>query len=130
MLDAIRLLAILSSMGSPSDKLGPFLLAARRAKKLSLRDVEAKTGVSNAYLSQLETGKIREPSPANLHKLSELYVVPYPLLLELAGHPVPGQVGKPAQSTLAARLGPVTDDEEEELVDYLQFLRSKRNRGA
>jgi transcriptional regulator with XRE-family HTH domain len=117
-------------MATPSDKLGPFLLAARRAKKFSLRDVEADTGISNAYLSQLETGKIREPSPANLHKLSELYSVAYSLLLELAGYPVPGRVGKPEQSTLAARLGPVTKEEEEELVDYLQFLRAKRNRRA
>ena len=117
-------------MGTSSDKLGPFLAATRKGRKLSLRDVEAQTGISNAYLSQLETGKIREPSPMNLHKLSELYAVSYPLLLELAGYPVPGREGKPAESTIAARLGPVTKEEEEELAEYLQFLRSKRSRGG
>jgi transcriptional regulator with XRE-family HTH domain len=130
LLDIIRLLDILSSMGSPSEKLGPFLQATRRGKSLSLREVEASTGISNAYLSQLETGKIREPSPANLHKLAELYGVSYPMLLELAGYPVPGRSGKPAESALAARLGPVTKEEEEELVDYLHFLRAKRARGG
>lgn len=117
-------------MGTPSDKLGPYLLATRKAKKMSLREVEAETGISNAYLSQLETGKIREPSPANLHKLGELYGVSYRMLLELAGYPVPGRASASAESTLAARLGPVTVEEEEELADYLQFLRSKRGRGG
>lgn len=126
----IRLLGILSNMGTPSDKLGPFLLATRKAKKKSLREVEADTGISNAYLSQLETGKIREPSPANLHKLAELYRVSYPLLLELAGYPVPGRSSSKPDSTLAARLGPVTSEEEDELADYLQFLRTKRGRGG
>ena len=104
----------------------------RTAKGLSLRQAEEATdrAVSNAYLSQLETGKIREPSPGNLHKLSEIYAVSYTMLLELAGYPVPGREAKPAESTIAARLGPVTKEEEEELADYLQFLRAKRGRGG
>lgn len=117
-------------MATPSDKLGPFLAATRKDRKLSLREVEAETGISNAYLSQLETGKIREPSPVNLHKLSELYRVSYPMLLELAGYPVPGRPAKSEESTIAARLGPVTKEEEDELADYLQFLRAKRGRGG
>jgi len=117
-------------MGNSSDKLGPFLAATRKGRKLSLRDVEAETGISNAYLSQLETGKIREPSPVNLHKLSELYAISYTMLLELTGYPVPGREIKPIDSTIAARLGPVTQEEEEDLADYLQFLRNKRGRGG
>jgi HTH-type transcriptional regulator, competence development regulator len=117
-------------MTSSSEKLGPFLAATRKSQKLSLRDVESETGISNAYLSQLETGKIREPSPINLHKLSKMYVVSYPLLLGLAGYPVPGKETKLAESSIAARLGPVTKEEEEDLAEYLQFLRSKRSRGG
>lgn len=115
-------------MGTTSDRLGPFLKATRTERGLSLREVEAETGISNAYLSQLETGKIREPSPANLHKLSELYGLSYAMLLELAGYPVPGS-GPPA-STLAARLGPVTREEEDELAVYLNFLRARKGRGG
>lgn len=117
-------------MGSTPDRLGPFLAATRKARGLSLREVEAATGVSNAYVSQLETGKIREPSPVNLHKLGELYGLSYSLLLELAGYPVPGRDSPPADSTLAARLGPVTSEEEDELADYLRFLRAKKGRGG
>ncbi len=52
------------------------------------------------------------------------------MLLELAGYPVPGRESASAESTIAARLGPVTKEEEEELADYLQFLRSKGKRGG
>src|SRR4030095_10467564 len=46
-------------------ELGAMLAGLRTAKGLSLREVEEATGkaVSNAYLSQLENGKIRKPSP-------------------------------------------------------------------
>jgi transcriptional regulator with XRE-family HTH domain len=43
--------------------------------------------VSNAYLSQLEHGKIKRPSPNVLHSLAEVYAVPYEALMEKAGYP-------------------------------------------
>src|SRR5262249_48774579 len=103
-----------------------FLVSARNATGKSLRAVERETGISNAYLSQLENGKIKSPSPQNLHKLGELYGVSYELLMELAGFPVPNTVSAPAPQRVAARIGPVTKDEEEALVEYLQFIRSRR----
>ena len=45
----------------------------REAKNLTLRDVETSTGLSNAYLSQLETGKIKNPSYKVIKQLSEYY---------------------------------------------------------
>lgn len=105
---------------------------ARKKAGLSLRAVEKATGISNAYLSQLEHGKIRVPAPQNLHRLSKLYLVPYDLLLQLAGHPVPNASDSPAKAKLdsiAARFGSVTKEEEDALIDYLQFLRS-RKRGS
>jgi transcriptional regulator with XRE-family HTH domain len=125
------MLAIISSMAKTTDSLGIYLAAARNRKGLSLRAVEAATGISNAYLSQLETGKIREPSPSNLHKLGELYGESYAVLLELAGYPVPGgEARRPPKSDIAARLGPTTQEEQEALADYLAFLRTKRSRGG
>jgi len=125
------MLGILSGMSNPINNLGMYLASARNGKGLTLRAVEAVTGISNAYLSQLETGKIREPSPSNLHKLAELYGVPYASLLELAGYPVPsGKSTRVSGSSLAARLGPTTTEEEDSLADYLAFLRSKRSRGG
>lgn len=45
-----------------SATMGDKLRIARMEKGESLRDVEAATGVSNALISQIETGKIQGPS--------------------------------------------------------------------
>ena len=110
-----------------TNRLGEFLAKARSATGKSLRTVERETGISNAYLSQLETGKIKTPAPQNLHQLAEVYRVPYELLMELAGFPVPEpSVGSSTPVKANARLGPVTPDEEEALFEYLQFIRSRK----
>jgi transcriptional regulator with XRE-family HTH domain len=108
-------------------KLATFLASARIASRKTLRAVQAETGISNAYLSQLETGKIKMPSPQNLHKLATAYNVPYELLMELAGFPVPNS-SDDGSSKASARIGafPITEDEQDALVEYLQFIRSRK----
>lgn len=94
---------------------------------MSLRAVEAAIDISNAYLSQLEQGKVKQPSPVTLHQLSELYDLSYAEVMRLIGYPVPGDSEVvTSQSDIAARMGPVTEEEEAELIDYLKYLRSKR----
>src|SRR5437870_4218697 len=112
--------------------LGTYLKSVREARTLSLRDVEGKTGVSNAFLSQIESGKVKQPSPVALYKLAELYGVPYEVLMERAGYPVPSgheQAPRSAQ-TVFHRIGDITEEEEQELLDYLVFLRSRAKREA
>lgn len=108
--------------------LGEFLQSSREAKHLSLRAVEKATGVSNAYLSQVESGKIKQPSPTILHKLSEVYEVEYNTLLTLAGYPVQSDATNKTVSRTIERFGDITKEEEEQLVDFLAFLRSRRGR--
>ena len=43
---------------------------ARECKGFTLRELEAATGIHNAILSQIETGKIREPSWRNMVKIA------------------------------------------------------------
>jgi len=45
----------------------------RKEKGLTLRQVEDLTGISNSYLSQLETGKVKKPSYEVVSKLYNLY---------------------------------------------------------
>jgi HTH-type transcriptional regulator, competence development regulator len=110
--------------------LSQFLRTARERKGLTLRAVEQATEVSNAYLSQLESGKIKQPSPVVLYKLSQLYGVSYADAMRFAGYPVPGENEREER---AARMsGPFTDlseEEEVELTDYLAFIRTRRRRG-
>ena len=108
--------------------LGGFLKATREHRKFSLRQVENVTSISNAYLSQLESNKIKQPSPKVLYKLSELYQISYAEIMKLAGYPIPE--GSENTSSLQARTGPITLDEEDSLVEYLEFLRSRRRPGG
>ena len=114
-------------VGQPSE-LGALLTDLRTAKGLSLREVEAAAGraVSNAYLSQLEKGKIKKPSPNVLHSLADVYVVPYEALMEKAGylHRFPDGAG-PRQRPAAFAIEDLTAEEEQELLRYLAFLRSR-----
>jgi HTH-type transcriptional regulator, competence development regulator len=68
---------------SHAEVLGAYLKSLRAGAKLSLREVEERTGkeVSNAYLSQLENGKILKPSPNILHSLAAVYDAPYTKLM-------------------------------------------------
>jgi len=109
-------------------RLGNYLKSLRDAKGLSLRDVEDKSGVSNAFLSQIESGKVKQPAPVVLYKLADLYSVPYALLMERAGYPTPESMPAPNPGLAASafqRLGRVTEEEEEALLAYLAFLRSQ-----
>ncbi len=118
-------------MTESTEKLGTFLASTRNKLGLTLRTVEKQVGISNAYLSQLEHGKIKMPAPQNLHKLAQLYRLPYELLMELAGYPVPRpKAGSARQKldSLSARIGSVSKEEEEALVEYLQFIRSRKRR--
>jgi transcriptional regulator with XRE-family HTH domain len=111
--------------GQPSD-LSALLADLRTAKGLTLRQVEEATGsaVSNAYLSQLENGKIKKPSPNVLHSLSEVYAVPYEALMERAGYLLPPENGGGRRKRLAAfAIDDLTAEEEEQLLKYLAFLR-------
>ena len=55
---------------------GEYLKGLREKQRMSLRDVERRTGVSNAYLGQIEQAKRPPPHPNILKKLASLYGVP------------------------------------------------------
>ena len=48
----------------------------RNHRGVSLRQMEERSGISNAYLSQLETGKVKNPSLDVLYKLSQYFDLP------------------------------------------------------
>ena len=82
---------------SPTQELARYLRELRHERNLSLRDVERATDrvVSNAYLSQLEQGKRKEPGPKYLAALARVYDVPVQMLFEKAGYadaPPPSEV--------------------------------------
>jgi transcriptional regulator with XRE-family HTH domain len=66
--------------------LGDILRRARTHCGFSLRQVEQRTGISNAHLSQIERGSIKRPDIALLMDLAELYQLDYRLVAEWAGY--------------------------------------------
>jgi len=113
----------------PTQTLGKGLRLARELRKLSLRDVEKATGISNPYLSQLENDQIKKPSPFFLHKLATLYGIGYELLMEAAGYVERKDKAATSPQTLAGAAlfstAKLSSDEEQQLAQYLQFLRSR-----
>lgn len=99
---------------------------------MSLRAVEAATDkeVSNAYLSQLESGKITKPSPHILYALSDALSVDYDELMRRAGYlgaksksrGTDEQHGRAATSAIDN----LTTDEEAALLQYLKFIRTTK----
>ena len=115
----------------PGESLGLYLKSLRGSTTMSLRDVEEATDkeVSNAYLSQLENGKIAKPSPNVLHRLAEVYNVPYATLMERAGYISPNtSQAEGAKHGRAATFAieNLTNDEELELLKYLSFYRNQK----
>lgn len=110
--------------------LGQFLKQAREDRGFTLRGVELETDISNSYLSQMESDKIKQPSPVSLYKLSTTYGVAYADLMALAGYPVPSDKFPAEHSNgFSARIGAVTPSEQDALVDYLRYIRSRSEAG-
>lgn len=65
---------------------GEYLKGLRKRQRMSLREVEGESGVSNAYVAQIERGDRPAPSPEILRKLAAAYKVTVRELLEKAGY--------------------------------------------
>jgi transcriptional regulator with XRE-family HTH domain len=109
--------------------LGETLADARHARGWSLRDVQKRTDIHNAHLSQIEKGVITRPDPHMLWTLATVYDLDYQELMRLAHH-----VGR--QSTNAKRrsvmgmalyaLDDLTYEEQQQVLDYMSKLRKRR----
>jgi transcriptional regulator with XRE-family HTH domain len=58
----------------------------RKLKGFTIRELADRSGVSSAYISQLENGNRGVPSPDVLMKLSEGLNTPYSNLMQIAGY--------------------------------------------
>ena len=106
--------------------LGEFLRMIRMSIPMTLREAEEASGVSNAYLSQLEQGKIAKPSPPFLHKLAAAYGVSYETLMERAGYVEKGKTARLTGRLATFAEEKLTPDEEEELLKFLGYIRSQK----
>jgi transcriptional regulator with XRE-family HTH domain len=110
--------------------IGAVLRRAREVRERSTADTARAAGISSAYLSKLEADAVKKPSPHVLLQLGEALAVPYAELMRLSGYHVPDASSPAATGSITAALfADLTDDERDELLDYLAWYRSRR-RGA
>lgn len=106
---------------------GTLLRAARNVRGQSAVDTARAARISVAYLAKLENDAVRKPSPHVLLQLSEALTVPYAELMRLSGYRVPGETDRPASDSVATALfADLTEDEREELLEYLAWYRARR----
>lgn len=106
---------------------GAVIRRAREVREMTAFDAARAAGISAAYLSKLENDAVKKPSPVVLHQLSEALMIPYAELMRLSGYRVPGeQLGSPARNPGSALFDSLTDDEREELLEYLAWYRARR----
>lgn len=65
---------------------GEYLKIVRKSKKMTIRQLELYSKVSNAYISQLERGKRGIPSPDIIRKLSAPLGLDYNEMMIKAGY--------------------------------------------
>jgi transcriptional regulator with XRE-family HTH domain len=107
--------------------LGTILRQAREVRELTAGDAARAAAISAAYLSKLEADAVKRPSPHVLHQLSEALDISYADLMVLSGYVVPGAAKAEAPESVALALfADLTDDERDELVEYLAWYRARR----
>lgn len=110
--------------------IGLVLRQAREVRELTVVEAARSAGISPAYLSKLEGDAVRKPSPPVLHQLSEALAVPYAELMRLSAYPIPGDASSIGDANLGSALfADLTDDEREELIEYLAWYRARRRSG-
>jgi HTH-type transcriptional regulator, competence development regulator len=107
---------------------GVVLRQARSVRGLSLVEAARAATISAAYLSRLESDAVKKPSPHVLHQLSEALAVPYADLMRLSGYRLPDGSDQHATGTAvaAALFADLTDEERDELLEYLAWYRARQ----
>ena len=114
--------------------LGAVLKKLRLQNGMSLRDLERAIGFSNAYIYQIECGKILCPSVEKIKAYASVFSVDPKLLIKLGDKSkeqrkqtgrLPGMPLRVKESFSAKNL---TAAEETELLDYLMFIRKRESK--
>lgn len=116
------------------ETLGQTLKKTREGVSLTLREVEESTGISNAYLSQLENDKIKKPSANVLYKLANVYKIKLDVLLKAAGiinktaDELPQAVESQFEREIAFYKDKLSDEETKAVISFIKLLRSQNGK--
>ncbi|MEE3346087.1 MAG: helix-turn-helix transcriptional regulator [Chloroflexota bacterium] len=114
----------------PYSQLAKVVKEARKDRKLSQREFSRTLGMSNAYISHLEGGKI-QPSVKTLRNISSALEISYNSLAILAKYVDPSIFDQTSNSEKSLRVKAISDLTEREwdsVLDYVNYIRSQRNK--
>jgi transcriptional regulator with XRE-family HTH domain len=77
-------------------------------------------------ITKLENDEVKRPSPVVLQRLGEVLGVPYVDLMALVGYHVPGAEEPDGARLHAALFADLSDDERDELLEYLAWYRARK----
>jgi len=114
-----------------AESLGKKLAAARAERNWSLREVERRTGIHNAHLSQIETGAIERPAPNVLWALAEVYELDLRELMRMSGHVEAAAKGTPGSVVGAAlrELGEMSPGQQEQVLKFIKKIQKGKGAG-
>lgn len=112
-------------------KFGEFMRKLREDRKLTLRQVEERAKISNAYISQIERGDRGVPNFKTLTKLAEAYGVDVAALTQAAEDARKGEKIKETPDVQFVSRGyeRLPDEKKKILKDFLQYLMDERRKG-
>src|SRR5579859_1165742 len=103
--------------------LGKLLREARIKAHISQEQLAERTGVSRPFLSQLETGKYLQPSPATLQSIAAELHISIDDLHAFTGYTMPSDLPE-YEAYLHAKYQ-LPDKAIAELISYFEYIQSK-----
>jgi len=102
--------------------LGEYIREARENRNISARRLSAELHMHQSYISRVEAGVFRQPSPEKLQRIAEYLELDYDDLCALAGYQAPGL---PDFLPYLRAKYDMNDNDARRLSEYFELLRAQ-----
>ncbi len=102
--------------------LGEYIREAREKHNISARRLSAELHMHQSYISRVEAGVFRQPSPEKLQRIAEYLELDYDDLCALAGYQAPGL---PDFLPYLRAKYDMNDNDARRLSEYFELLRAQ-----
>ena len=109
-------------VGTTRLTLGEYIRQARENHNISARRLSEELHMHHSYISRVEAGKFKQPSPEKLQRIAENLELDYDGLCALAGYQAPGL---PDFLPYLRAKYDMNDEDARRLGEYFEFLRNQ-----
>jgi transcriptional regulator with XRE-family HTH domain len=101
--------------------LGEYIRQEREKRNMSARRLSQALGMHESYISRVEDGRFKKPSPEKLSRIAKFFNLNYSTLCALAGYRIPGLPGFPGYLRLKYDM---SDEDVGRLTKYFELLKA------